>query len=1324
MKKLLQLYILLLTCITYSQQLEFEVFNTSINSKYAELGVTYFGTDNALFASSKKTENDKSFVADRRRNNRQLFVDLYISNINSEGDLVGSKKFTNEINNKFYVSDITFSSDLKTTFFTWNNFYNTTSRKDSAKWQTLHIVKADINPDFEISHITDLPFNSEEYTIKSPELSKDGKKLYFVSDMPNGYGKSDIYVVDINNDGTYSEPRNLGPNVNSPYSEEFPHVDASNTIYFSSYGHNSKGGYDIFRSQFKNGEYQKTEQLPDPINTKKDDFAFVIDTNSNTGFFTSTRKGGEGDADIYGFKMVEKEIECTQLITGLIVDKKSKKNVSDAIISIFENEELLKTLTTNKTGNYSFDLKCNANYKITAEKEHFIASEIELETDETIAFEISQNIELTPIDCVQLVGGVVSNKLTNDLLEDITVKLYENGEIITTKSTLNDGSYNFDLKCSTNYLIIAVKVGFNPSEIKINTNGSYETELTKNIELIPLECNQLLAGRVSNKETGEQLINVAINLYKNNSLIKTEKLSNDGKFRLELSCDETYTIIAEKEGFHNSEIEILTTNDRDLNIETNIELSPIICNQLISGVITNKTTNEALTQVTLNLFENNNLIDSQEVESRNDYNFKVDCSSNYKIVAIKEGFLNTEIELKTDTRNDFNQVKNIELIPLECNQLLAGTVSNKETGEQLINVAVYLYKNNSLIKTEKLSGDGKFRLELNCDETYRIIAEKEGFQNSVLEILTTNERDLNFETTIELSPIICNQLITGVITNKTTNKALTQVTLNLFENNNLIDSQEVESSNDYSFKVECSSNYKIIAIKEGFKNSEIELKTDTRNDFNQVKNIELIPLECNQLLSGTVSNKETGEQLINVAVYLYKNNSLLKTEKLSNDGKFRLELSCEESYKIIAGKEGFQNSEIEIITTNERNLNFETTIELSPIICNQLISGVITNKTTNEALTQVTLNLFENNNLIDSQEVESSNNYNFKVDCSSNYKIVAIKEGFVNAEIELKTDIRNDFNQVKNIELIPLECNQVITGVIVDENTKERLNNLDISLFQNNVLKETITLRNLEFKFDVDCNESYKIVVNKTNYLDAELELSTNSIHNASISKTILLTPLKCTQIVSGKILDRNTSLPIPNAIISIYSNQLILETIKLDENANFNFELDCKLQYEIVASSANYQNNVWNVNPTNNYNEEFNKTIYLTPVEEFEIVRNQKMIKTNPIYFDLDKAEITPLAILELEKVVSILLRNPALKIEVKSHTDSRAPDNYNLNLSNRRAQSVVDYIISKGIDSSRLASIGLGETKLINKCSNGVKCTEAEHQLNRRTEFVIIEN
>ena len=83
----------------------------------------------------------------------------------------------------------------------------------------------------------------------------------------------------------------------------------------------------------------------------------------------------------------------------------------------------------------------------------------------------------------------------------------------------------------------------------------------------------------------------------------------------------------------------------------------------------------------------------------------------------------------------------------------------------------------------------------------------------------------------------------------------------------------------------------------------------------------------------------------------------------------------------------------------------------------------------------------------------------------------------------------------------------------------------------------------------------------------------------------------------------------------------------------------------------------------------------------------------------------------------------NPSIKIEIKSHTDSGALDNYNLNLSERRANSVLNHIISKGINSNRLSGKGYGATQLINKCSNGVKCTEAEHQMNRRTEFVIID-
>jgi outer membrane protein OmpA-like peptidoglycan-associated protein len=110
-------------------------------------------------------------------------------------------------------------------------------------------------------------------------------------------------------------------------------------------------------------------------------------------------------------------------------------------------------------------------------------------------------------------------------------------------------------------------------------------------------------------------------------------------------------------------------------------------------------------------------------------------------------------------------------------------------------------------------------------------------------------------------------------------------------------------------------------------------------------------------------------------------------------------------------------------------------------------------------------------------------------------------------------------------------------------------------------------------------------------------------------------------------------------------------------------------------------------------------------------------------IYYDFDKHDIRPDAALILDKLVKTLLDNPSLKIELSSHTDSRGSNKYNMALSQRRAQSAVDYIVSRGVDSSRLKAQGYGETRLVNECADGVTCTEEQHQANRRTEIEILE-
>lgn len=119
-------------------------------------------------------------------------------------------------------------------------------------------------------------------------------------------------------------------------------------------------------------------------------------------------------------------------------------------------------------------------------------------------------------------------------------------------------------------------------------------------------------------------------------------------------------------------------------------------------------------------------------------------------------------------------------------------------------------------------------------------------------------------------------------------------------------------------------------------------------------------------------------------------------------------------------------------------------------------------------------------------------------------------------------------------------------------------------------------------------------------------------------------------------------------------------------------------------------------------------------------IINNSYIVEN--IYYDTDKSDIRPDAAKELDKLAVMLNDNPEIRIELSSHTDSRQSTGYNQMLSQLRAESAVKYIISQGVSPKRITAKGYGETKLLNRCKDNVKCSEAEHQLNRRTEFKLI--
>ena len=173
---------------------------------------------------------------------------------------------------------------------------------------------------------TEFDYNGNDYSTGHPSLSADGKNLYFASDRPGGYGGTDIYVcTKINNN--WSAPQNLGAEINTEGNEMFPYISNTNTLYFASNGKPGLGGLDIFSSTINNDKCSTPENMGYPINTDKDDFGLITNSNSADGYFTSNRKGSD---DIYSF------IKNCTLLKGIVYDEKTLKPIDAASVKIYD----------------------------------------------------------------------------------------------------------------------------------------------------------------------------------------------------------------------------------------------------------------------------------------------------------------------------------------------------------------------------------------------------------------------------------------------------------------------------------------------------------------------------------------------------------------------------------------------------------------------------------------------------------------------------------------------------------------------------------------------------------------------------------------------------------------------------------------------------------------------------------------------------------------------------------------------------------------------------------------------------------------------------
>ena len=345
----------------------YTVKNLSLNSNVSDFSPSFYGEKNIVFSTAR----DSGIVTKKIHQwNKGAFLNLYNATFDSEGNTSEIRTFSKSLNTKTHESSAVFTKDKKTIYFTRNNSKNGSFSRDSQKVSRLKIYRGQLIDEKWVD-IEELPFNSDEYSIAHPALSKDEKTLYFSSDMPGTNGLSDIFKVAINEDGSFGTPQNLGKTINTEARETFPFIH-EDILYFSSDGHPGLGGLDVFavKHQDLNSEILN---VGEPVNSTEDDFSFIINGKS-LGYFASNREGGKGGDDIYS--LIENEpltFRCYDDITGVIVDSENNETISNATFEIISSDgSIIQEGVSDVDGKFTLQLDCNeGNYTFNGNKETF-----------------------------------------------------------------------------------------------------------------------------------------------------------------------------------------------------------------------------------------------------------------------------------------------------------------------------------------------------------------------------------------------------------------------------------------------------------------------------------------------------------------------------------------------------------------------------------------------------------------------------------------------------------------------------------------------------------------------------------------------------------------------------------------------------------------------------------------------------------------------------------------------------------------------------------------------------------------------------------------
>ena len=371
------------------------------NSKYNDFGAVTLN-DNIIFTSSS---DEGVSVIRRYAWDGQPLLDMY--QVPVEGaSAATAKKLEGDVNTIHHDGPATFNADGTKMYFSRNNYHDSKKITNSKGVMLMGIYSADL-VDGKWTNVKPSNLNNADYIVYHPSLSQDGKKLYFSSDMPGGFGGTDIYVSDVNADGSLGTPKNLGNILNTEGNESFPFIHSEEgTLYFSSDDHVGAGLLDVFAAvKDQNDNIVNVINLGEPINSEKDDFAYYLAPNGLEGYISSNRDAGMGGDDIYAFTRIP-----PLTLKGRIFDAINGEPVAGAkVILARKNGEEIAYFITEADGAYEHLIERDKEFELKGSKAKYQDVQKEfnsvgLEKERELIVDL--NIPMSPIEDVVILADL------------------------------------------------------------------------------------------------------------------------------------------------------------------------------------------------------------------------------------------------------------------------------------------------------------------------------------------------------------------------------------------------------------------------------------------------------------------------------------------------------------------------------------------------------------------------------------------------------------------------------------------------------------------------------------------------------------------------------------------------------------------------------------------------------------------------------------------------------------------------------------------------------------------------------------------------------